>query len=255
MLFDEIKNIVTPSDGIAKLSFDPKNHTYGFNMGGNTKVGEIPTFSTLMGDYTYKKLTGKLKNIKGTCGNCGSCKKACYVRASYRFPSVIYSQAVNTWGMRNELDKVERDLAAQIKRRDIKVYRINQSGELENEEQLAMWCRLAEAFPETRSYLYTKMYGLVEKFLKAGLVPKNLTILYSVWKDQGVKEYERVKDLPNVKAFVYDDGDVRLETKIYCPAYVIPEGSTRAVRRPIHCDHCRLCIDKPTAKVIGCHDH
>ena len=70
-----------------------------------------------------------------------------------------------------------------------------------------------------------------------------------------MKEYERVKDLPNVKAFVYDDGDVRLETKIYCPAYVIPEGSKRAVRRPIHCDTCRLCIDKPTAKVIGCHDH
>ena len=159
MLFDETKNIVTPSDGIAKLSFDPSKHTYGFNMGGNTKVGAIPTFSTLLGDYTYKKLTGKLKNIKGTCQNCGSCKKACYVRASYRFPSVIYSQAVNTWGMRNELDKVERDLAAQIKRYDI------------------------------------------------------------------------------------------------CPAYVIPEGSKRAVRRPIHCDTCRLCIDKPTAKVIGCHDH
>lgn len=255
MLFNETKNIVTPTGGIMDFQFSPKHYTYHFNMVGNTKVGKIPTFSTLMGDYTYKGMSGKLRNITGTCQNCGSCKKACYVRASYRYPSVIYSQAINTWGMRNELDKVERDLAAQIKRYDIKVYRINQSGELENEEQLAMWCRLAEAFPETCSYLYTKMYDLAEKFLKSGLVPKNLTILYSVWKDQGVKEYERVKDLPNVKAFVYDDGDVRLETKIYCPAYVIPEGSKRAVRRPIHCDHCRLCIDKPTAKVIGCHDH
>ena len=203
-LFHEDKNTVTPTDGIKSLKFDSKNHKYALSLAGNTKVGRIATWSTLMGDYTYKGMTGVLKDITGTCGNCGACKAGCYVRSSYRFPGVVHSQAVNTWGLRHNLPKVESDLAEQIKRRHVSIVRLNQSGELENDEQMAMWCRLASSFPEVKFYIYTKMYQIAEKFLKGGLVPENFTINYSVWHDVGVKEYERVKDFPNVKAFGLD---------------------------------------------------
>ena len=63
-LFHEDTNTVTPSDGIKKLKFDPKTHKYGFSLAGNTKVGRIATWSTPMGDYTYKGLTGVLKDTK-----------------------------------------------------------------------------------------------------------------------------------------------------------------------------------------------
>lgn len=255
-LFHENTNTVTPTDGIKDLKFNPKTHKYCFNLSGNTKVGRIATWSTLMGDYTYKGMSGKLKDITGTCGNCGACKAGCYVRSSYRFPSVVYSQAVNTWGLRNELDKVESDLAEVIERRKIGIVRINQSGELENEEQMAMWCRLASKFSDVKFYIYTKMYDIAEKFLKNGLVPSNFTINYSVWHGVGVKEYEKVKSFPNVKAFVYDDGvDMELPTKCYCPAYkVIGKSGKAKMDHSVTCETCGLCIDSKV-KVIACHDH
>lgn len=256
MMFDEKAGKVNPPAAIKDYKFDPKTHRYAFNMAGNIKVGNIATWSTLLGDYTYTGMSGKLKNITGTCRNCGECRTACYVRASYRFPSVIFSQAVNTWGLRNELDKVERDLSEAIARRKISIVRINQSGEVENPEQFAMWCRLATAYPGTKFYIYTKMYGIAEEFLLGGLVPENFTVLYSVWHSLGVEEYARVKHLPNVKAFVYDDGvDRKLDTKCYCPAYRVPEGGSRAkMNHGVKCETCRLCIDSKVG-IIGCLDH
>lgn len=256
-LFNEIKNTVTPTEGINKLSFDPKTHVYMFSLAGNTKVGHIATFSTLMGDYVYKIPKGKLKNIKGTCQNCGSCKPNCYVRSSYRFPGVIHSQAVNTWGLRNELAKVQNDLATQLTRHpSIKTVRINQSGEVETDDQFAMWCELATKFPKIRFYIYTKMYGIAEKFLLGGLVPANFTVNYSVWHDTGVKEFNRVKHLKNVKAFVYDDGvDMFLPAKCYCPAYkVIGKTGKAKMDHSVTCETCQLCITSKV-KVIACHQH
>ena len=179
-LFHEDTKTVTPN-GIERYSFDREKHTYGFSLAGNIKVGKIATWSTLLGDYTYKGLNGLLADIKGTCKNCAACKKSCYVRASYRFPGVVQSQAINTWGLRHELKKVEADLAAQIEKHHIKIARVNQSGELENERQMAMWCRLAIRFPDTKFYIYTKMYDIVGKFLDKGDVPPNFTVLFSVW--------------------------------------------------------------------------
>ena len=252
-MFNETDNTITPSEGIKDFEFDPRTFTYGLNLMGNTKVGKIPTFSTLMGDYTYVGMSGVLENIKGTCSNCSECKHDCYVRASYRFPSVIFSQARNTWGMRYDLDKVKSDLYALIKKRRFAMVRINQSGELEYDDQLAMWCELATALPETRFYIYTKMFKMAKKFLLKGAVPENLTILFSIWHKAGVKEFEKVKHLPNAKAFVFDDGKLFIKPDIYCPAYVVKNGKT--VRKDVHCDKCRLCIDKPKGKIIACHEH
>jgi len=257
-LFDDAKKLVFPTGGIDRFRFDPKKpHTYHFNKKGNTKLGgRIFSFSTLMADYTYKGMRGVLKNIVGTCKNCAACATSCYVRSSYRYPNVIFAQAVNTWGMRNEIDKVENDLAAELAQYKPEIVRLNQSGELEDDEQMAMWCRLAKAFPDVKFYIYTKMFSIAEKFLLGGLVPENFTVNYSVWHEVGVKEYEKVKHLPNVKAFVYDDGkDFILKTKYYCPAYKIPAGKTRAVlNHDFTCETCRLCITGKV-KVIACHDH
>ena len=202
-------------------------------------------------------MNGKLRNIQGTCGNCAGCKDACYVRKSYRYPTTVFYHAANTWGLRNQLDKVEQDLACQLAkahRTPINVVRLNQSGELENAEQLAMWCRLATKFSDKSFYIYTKMYDLVGSFLDQGLVPANMTILFSVWHEYGVAEYKKYAHLPNVKAFVYDDGDVQLKAKIYCPAYKINAKGRPFMDHSMTCEKCGLCY-KSKAKVIGCIDH
>lgn len=256
-LFNEEAGTVNPT-GIERYHFDRSKHKYGFSLAGNIKVGNIATWSTSLGDYTYKGLNGLLKDIKGTCQNCTACKTSCYVRASYRFPSVIHSQAINTWGLRNELDKVEADLAEQLEHRHVKIARVNQSGEIEDEKQFAMWCRLAIRFPDTKFYIYTKMYDIVGKFLDNGDVPPNFTILFSVWHEYGAEEYQKYAKYPNVKAFVYDDGEnMHLPTKCYCPAYLVIGSTGKAKLNPdpkSHCENCRLCIDSKV-KIIGCHDH
>lgn len=255
IVIDKKRNtLAAPVDPTAK--FDPKSYTYHFTE-GNIKVGRIFTWSTLMGDYTYKNLPGKLKNIQGTCANCAGCKESCYVRKSYRYPTTVFYHAANTWGLRNQLDKVEQDLARQLAkahRTPINVVRLNQSGELENAEQLAMWCRLATKFSDKSFYIYTKMYDLVGSFLDQGLVPANMTILFSVWHEYGVNEYKKYAHLANTKAFVYDDGDVQLPTKIYCPAYKLNDKGRPFMDHSMTCEKCGLCY-KSKAKVIGCIDH
>jgi hypothetical protein len=100
------------------------------------------------------------------------------------------------------------------------------------------------------------MYDIVGKFLDNGDVPSNFTISFSVWHDVGAKEYKKYSHLPNVKAFVYDDGvDMRLPTKCYCPAYkVIGKSGKAKMDHSVSCETCRLCIDSKV-KVIACHEH
>lgn len=248
-IFDDENKTITPADAIKGLKFNPNTHKYCFSV-GNIKMGKILSWSTLMSDYKIKKLTGVLKGISGTCGNCSGCVKDCYVRASYRFPGVIHSHAINTYGLRHQLEKVENDLYEQLCHTSIETVRINQSGELENDEQFAMWCRLASKFPDKKFYIYTKMFGIAVPALKAGNVPSNFTVLLSVWHHCGVEEFESVKNMPNVKAFMYDDGETELATKIYCKAY----DEKGHLDHEHTCESCRLCYDSK-AKVIGCHAH
>ncbi len=253
-VFYDDQNIVIPTKGINR--FNHKIGKYKLERKGNSKMGEIAVFSTLMGDYTYKRLKGKLKNIKGTCGNCDDCRTSCYVRHGYAIrPGEILNHAKNTWGMRNQLDKVIADLSKQLARGNIETVRINAAGEIENRDQFAMWCTLAYSFKTVKFYIYTKNYTVAEHFLLNGLVPKNFVVLYSIWGMNGVEEYERVKHLPNVKTFVFDDGNMQIKPQIYCPAYVEKfKTSDKYRRKDVHCIDCGICFNS-RVKVIACHDH
>lgn len=234
---------------------------FQFLPNGNIKLGAaIWSWSTLMGDYSYN-VDGV--EISGTCGNCGACKKDCYVVSSYNIhgKSVIPSHAKNTNGLRYNMGEVFRQLDEQITRRNnsknkrtkkIELVRLNQSGEIETEEQFYMWCMLAERHPETKFYIYTKMYEIVTPVLLAGLVPANLVVLFSIWHDVGVKEFKAVAHLENVKAFVYDDGELNIEPDTYCKAY----NDSGKLDHNITCDKCQKCFNaKLTKKVIGCKAH
>lgn len=249
VFFDDERIIRVPGD-TGTASFDPATHRYAFSTTGNMKMGKVLSWSTLMSDYDVQGLPGPLQGSTGTCGNCDGCVSDCYVRASYRFPGVILSHAINTYGLRYQIDKVENDLARQLRRTAVNIVRINQSGELENDEQLAMWCRLAAAFPGKKFYVYTKMYDIATRALLAGNVPTNFTILFSVWHDTGVSEFNAVKHLRNVKAFMYDDGVTELDTRTYCKAY----DENGRLDHDHTCKACGLCFAS-RAKVIGCHAH
>ena len=228
--------------------------------GGNIKLGaSVGTFSTLYGDASYYIDALKM-SVCGTCGqHCAHCKHACYVRKSYRYGSVMLRHAVNTLALRESVENCYSALHAQLarKRKPFDIIRINQSGELESEEQFFMWVRLARDFPATQFYVYTKAFELVTPALLAGEVPENLTVLFSVWHEYGLTEYARVAHLSNVKAFAYDDGAFDYDAagfplQTYCKAY----DDSGKLDHAITCDKCKKCFNRSAGcKCIGCKAH
>ena len=237
-------------------NFNASTHKYKFLRDGNIKLGEtMATWSTLMGDEEID-VPALGRKVKGTCQNCSSCKHDCYVAKSYRrYPSVPYGHARNTLGLRFAEDKVFADLDKQLfrARKPIRIVRLNQSGELESEEQFGRWCRLAANHPNTKFYIYTKMFDYVIPGLLAGKVPSNFIVLFSVWHDKGAAEFEMVKHIRNVKAFVYDDGKQLAETPtVYCEAY----DAKGHLDHNHSCETCGRCfVPVESWKIVGCHAH
>lgn len=234
-----------------------------FNKNGNTKIGRIWSFSKLMGNepvsVTYNGVT---LTETGTCGGyCEGCKKACYVRHSYRYPSVKYGHMVNTMEIRWDIDSVRHDLHGYLTRARNKpeAVRIHVSGELESVAEFEMWERLAEAFPSVRFYIYSKAYDILTvAFARAeryGGMSENLTVNVSVWHEYGIQFYMENRHLSNVRAFVYDDGfdygAHGLTADSTCPAYTADGKSVDGVT----CQKCGLCMGKREKKVTFCPAH
>lgn len=239
-----------------KIPAAVKNHTFRFRTGGNRKLDKsVATWSTLATDSMY--IVPALGNfiVRGTCSSeaCKTCKKDCYARkAQNMYPSVVYGRAVNTIGLRYLTDKLFADLDKQLgsSRRRFSIVRLNQSGELETEHEMELWAELARRHPDVTLYIYTKMYDFATVILKAGLVPENLIILFSIWKTQGVKEYNAVKRFKNVKAFVVDNDAFKCDAE--CPAY----KKTGKLDSRFKCGGtCTLCTSLGTVKRIRCKNH
>lgn len=235
----------------------------GFTKKGNVKLGgekaRVWTWSTLKGN---EPIFVKVWNafIVGTCGkHCVGCSKACYVNASYRYGSVIYGHAKNTIAIRYLLPQLYERLRNQILKAKKKpdLIRINQSGELQNKAELKMFCDLAREFPEIQFWLYTKNYEVITPALLNDEVPKNLTILISVWHENGIQTYQLLKEFDNVKAFVYDDKTFNYETagigiNTYCKAY----DENGKLDHNVTCDICKKCFNRNSShKCIGCNAH
>ena len=229
--------------------------------GNNIKMGDsIASWSTLKGDdEIFIPEIGQA--VRGTCGkHCKGCTGNCYVNKSYnRYPSVKYGHAIRTLALREDPNKVYETLYNQIKRarKPYNVVRWDQSGEIENDEQFSVPCRLAAAFPLLKPYIYTKCYDVVVPALLAGQVPNNFIVNISVWRDQGIAEFNKVRHLPNTKAFVYIDKDnsfdyeaAGLHIETLCTAY----DKNGKMDHNVTCEKCRKCFDSKF-KVIGCYDH
>ena len=240
---------------------------------GNLKVGNIATFSKLPGDMYFETSYGIVQGTcSGCCEHCGCSvdgkRPKCYVFKSHRYPSVVDSQARNTLSVRNNPELAYQQLSDSMKRKKKKpeAGRYDQSGEIISKEEIFGMSKVAIENPKMPFYVYTKKYDVIVAMLLAGLIPKNLTVLISIWHTQGIREYLKVAHLPNVKAFVYCDknsdsingwGEAEyaqhgIIIQTFCGAY----GKNGKMNHNITCDKCRKCFNRSAkAKVIGCWDH
>lgn len=245
-----------------------------WNDKGNTKLGNILSWSTLAGDGEFDTPYGV---VSGTCGGCcegcghaaeGRKRPPCYVFKSYRHGSVIKGHARNTLAVREDADKAFRDLSDHIsrKRNPVIACRYDQSGSFENGAVFRYMCRCAAEHPTIPFFVYTKRYGIVVEALENGEVPANLFILFSIWHENGIAEYLRVSQYPNVKAFVYcdknkhpftgwDEDDYAKKGIVittFCKAY----DTKGKMNHAITCEKCRKCyVARGSWKTIACWDH
>ena len=246
-----------------------------WNFKGNIKVGNIATWSVLPGDMTF--ISEKYGEVNGTCGgcceHCGHAAKEgkrppCYVFKSHRYPSVVDGQARNTLSIRNNPEKTREQLSGALSRKRVPIVagRFDQAGEIENKRQFKVQCDIATDHKKTPFYVYTKKGAVVVPALLNGEVPQNLTVLISIWHEQGIEEYLKVAHLPNVKAFVYCDKNSDpisgwgpeeyaqrgIAVQSFCTAY----DTKGKMNHNVTCEKCKKCFNRSAkAKVIGCWDH
>lgn len=233
--------------------------------GGNIKLGSsIGTISKLAGNHDYLVWDDRdfPEHITGSCGEfCKECgnRSGCYVFKSYRYGSVIKGHARTTAALREDIGKafIEMDKQLSRKRKPFSVVRINQSGELESEKELLWYMWLSRRHPDTKFFFYTKafkyLFSALDVITEKG-IPENMTILISIWHEYGIQEYEKLKDIPGIKAFVYmDNFDYQyygIKPETFCPAY----DESGKMDHNMTCDKCRKCFDRK-CKIIGTYPH
>ena len=131
----------------------------------NSKVGNIPSFSTLPGSGLMTLSDGRaVVDVHGTCGSaCSACERHCYAvrMAKYRH-NTARAWARNTLMIRaGYFDRLKRAILAHIDLNDRPFFRFHVAGELETAAQFCVYCEIAEARPLVRFALYTHRFFFV----------------------------------------------------------------------------------------------
>ena len=197
----------------------------------------------------------------GTCRNvdCTQCgrRNVCYAIDSYvQYPAVTVNRVENTMQLREDIDQHFEDIYNTAVKNKVEIIRYTESGDFEDYNHFDHFIKLADRLPEVQLYVYTKNYKVLREYFNNGLeLPDNVTVLISVWGDQGVVEYNEFKDHKNIKCFAVNS-DIPFDAT--CPAYRKDENGkvTRVHSDAVKCGNCGLCTGKiPQVKVIKCIEH
>lgn len=217
-------NIVNNINGLNKSTI---------TISGNQKTGEIPCIN-LPNIQVQKDFIQVVKNneqlleieevktlynymlMNPMCVNCGSCKDACYNNQAYRqYPTKAIADLRTLYNLIKSPLETVGTIAQRT--RNLRVVRLNGSGEIHNQAILNNYIKLAKLNPLTTYYTYTKNY----KLLEGKRLPKNLIINVSqfgnmsidmskyskntnVFKTVSQKEFDNTKEDKKVKKCIND---------------------------------------------------
>lgn len=136
----------------------------------NNKIKAMSGTKTFnFGIPAFKEASGRI-----TCPMAEKCAKGCYAsKGFFRMPNVK-----NSYQTRYELTKLESFadiMAIEIKRKKAKRIRIHDSGDFYSTEYLKKWCDIANRFPLTKFYFYTKSVSMI----KSHVLPSNMVPIFS----------------------------------------------------------------------------
>ena len=227
-------NIVNNIAGLNKSSI---------TISGNQKTGEIPCIN-LPNIQVQKDFIQVVKNnsqlleieavktlynymlMNPMCVNCGSCKDACYNNQAYRqYPTKAIADLRTLLHIINT--PLETMGAIAQRTRNLRVVRLNGSGEIHNKMILDNYIKLAKLNPLTTYYTYTKNY----KLLEGKRLPKNLIINVSQFGNMDIDMSKYSKNTNVFKTVTQLEFDTTEENK--------------TVKKCINdCSSCNYCYTK-----------
>jgi hypothetical protein len=124
-----------------------------------------------------------------TCGNCKECKCFCYdVKACLQYENVRKARAKNTALFQYSREEFFNQLWAKMARKKTnKFLRFHVSGEIVDINHFEYMIKTAEMFPDFKIWTYTKMYWIVNQYIREhggnkNCIPSNFSVMFSEWK-------------------------------------------------------------------------
>lgn len=170
-----------------------------------------------------------------SCRCDAPCAKICYARKGKQtFPNVLGAYLRNHRLYRENPEKFEKMVNAQIFASGLSLFRFFDSGDFPDEEFVRLSFRVARANPQVNFMAFTKQYELVNKVLEEEELPENFCIRFSAWDKNW-----NVPNLHNLPMAYVDFKNSALNPKIPQNAFVC-KGGTNGVT----CSNCRMCFNK-----------
>ena len=136
------------------------------------------------------------------CPNCKVCKNGCYDVRNVCFQTTVQkSRANNSAIFHADPDRYFREIEAGCK--FLRFFRWHVGGDMVTRSYFLNVVRIAENIPQCEFLIFTKLYGVVNKWLAEGnKLPSNLHLIFSDWV--GAK-FENPYNVP-VSSPVWADG-------------------------------------------------
>lgn len=154
-----------PKSMIASNSKLRKSHIHQFSL---------PAFKAAV------VVNGKLAEMK-TCPSAGECASFCYAsQGTYVFSCSMIAHARNLQYYLDHTDAFKAQIIQEISKiRTLTAFRIHDSGDFFSKEYALAWFEIIKALPKVQFYAYTKQVLMFKRLIGQGLMPSNLSVIYS----------------------------------------------------------------------------
>lgn len=163
------------------------------NRINEAEVMQIPQKIVKAGNSKVSEYVAVVNMPAGfTCPADAPCKAGCYaLKGRYMFNNVTLPQWRNLYFFNNNpsgfFKAIENELQEADDLRPWRWFRWHESGDIVNYDYFCGMVAIAKKFKRINFMAYTKKYSIVNKYIEEnGALPKNLTIIFSVWGVYGL---------------------------------------------------------------------
>ena len=149
------------------------------------------------------------------CPNCNVCKSGCYDVRNVCFQKTVQkSRANNSAILRKDPARYFAEIENACK--FLRFFRWHVGGDMVTRSYFLNVVRIAENIPNCEFLIFTKLYGVVNKWMSdGGRLPKNLHLIFSDWR--GAK-FENPFNLPVSSPVWFDKAGNEIERGLHCTA-------------------------------------